>query len=340
MENLHTIRHAKFNDQERIIEFIKNNWSKDHIFVKSPDFFHYHYKHNEGLNFILAESNHSSEVEGVLGYICYGEKRFNTDIFLSFWKVMQNCLDPVLGIKLLTFLKDELSPKGLHCTGINKKTIGIYKYMGHFTGKLQQYVYLNDSLSNFEVAKVPENFTQPHNENKPSEESLVPTSSLKGLDTSVFEANLPYKEPSYLINRYFQHPIYCYENYFLKEGHENTALLITRPIEVKSRKVLRVIDYIGPKEKLSQALALIINKMKREDYEYVDLYIHGVSKEILTGTGLSLVSDHPGLVIPNYFEPFEQKNVDIHFFTSMNKDEVRIFKGDGDQDRPNYIERL
>ena len=40
-----------------------------------------------------------------------------------------------------------------------------------------------------------------------------------------------------------------------------------------------------------------------------------------------------GNIIPEYFSPFEQKNVDIYYMSEMDK--PILFKGDGDMDRPN-----
>ena len=38
-------------------------------------------------------------------------------------------------------------------------------------------------------------------------------------------------------------------------------------------------------------------------------------------------------IIPNYFEPFEQKNVDIYFVSNVMEN-LHLYRGDGDQDRP------
>ena len=44
------------------------------------------------------------------------------------------------------------------------------------------------------------------------------------------------------------------------------------------------------------------------------------------------------IVIPNYFEPFIQENISISYFTdSQNLENLRIFKADGDQDRPSIM---
>ena len=40
-------------------------------------------------------------------------------------------------------------------------------------------------------------------------------------------------------------------------------------------------------------------------------------------------------IIPDYFSPFEQKNIDIWVDSSNRIDTCCFFKADGDQDRPN-----
>ena len=49
-----------------------------------------------------------------------------------------------------------------------------------------------------------------------------------------------------------------------------------------------------------------------------------------------MLRDIDVIIIPNYYEPFEQKNIDINFSTNIHEG-FRMFKGDGDQDRPNSI---
>jgi hypothetical protein len=48
------------------------------------------------------------------------------------------------------------------------------------------------------------------------------------------------------------------------------------------------------------------------------------------------------LVLPNYFSPFERRNVEIEFAYKVTDDTtpVRLFRADSDQDRPNRIEEL
>jgi hypothetical protein len=48
------------------------------------------------------------------------------------------------------------------------------------------------------------------------------------------------------------------------------------------------------------------------------------------------------VVIPDHFEPFEFKNVEMNFALKISEEirekaQVRLFKSDGDQDRPNIV---
>ena len=53
---------------------------------------------------------------------------------------------------------------------------------------------------------------------------------------------------------------------------------------------------------------------------------------------LKVNCDEGDIVIPNYFEPFVQKNIAINYFTdSQALENLRIYKADGDQDRPNFF---
>ena len=50
-------------------------------------------------------------------------------------------------------------------------------------------------------------------------------------------------------------------------------------------------------------------------------------------------SGEPVVVIPNYFEPFERRNVELDFviYTDVSAFDFRFVKGDCDQDRPNEL---
>ena len=71
----------------------------------------------------------------------------------------------------------------------------------------------------------------------------------------------------------------------------------------------------------------------------MDIYSYGISKKILKKAGYINRYNVKNLIVPNYFEPFVRENVDIFcaFKTSLNKKKIKLFKGDGDGDRPSII---
>lgn len=73
------------------------------------------------------------------------------------------------------------------------------------------------------------------------------------------------------------------------------------------------------------------------EYEYIDFYNFGINQKILNKAGFELNKYNKDIIIPNYFEPFLQKNIKLYYVSWPKKTSFPIFKGDGDQDRPNFI---
>ena len=116
-------------------------------------------------------------------------------------------------------------------------------------------------------------------------------------------------------------------------------LCILRKISFNNSNVLRFVDYIGSNENfihLNNFLMFLITKCNAE---YLDFYSYGIPEKNILKAGFINRYRTAGLIVPNYFEPFEMKNVDLNFaFKFSNKyTKVRLFKADSDQDRPNKI---
>ena len=62
----------------------------------------------------------------------------------------------------------------------------------------------------------------------------------------------------------------------------------------------------------------------------------GFDEKILMEAGFHKVSSElSDIIIPIHFSPFVGKNIQINFFIDTDKlEKVRMFKADGDQDRP------
>ncbi|EOW3520763.1 hypothetical protein ACOWVB_000374 [Campylobacter coli] len=55
--------------------------------------------------------------------------------------------------------------------------------------------------------------------------------------------------------------------------------------------------------------------------------------------GFNLKKQEDKNIIPNYFEPFEKKNILIKFAYKTKVNNYAIFKGDSDQDRPSVLKK-
>ncbi len=329
------IRFANKADIDDIIKFIDEHWKKDHILSRDKEFFLYQYELNNDVNFVISRNADTDEIEGVLGYIPYSEHDVsNRDVMLALWKVIKTP-NPTLGIELISFLKDNGNIKIMACTGINKKTRGVYAYLGNEVGLMTHWYRLGKN-SDFKIALVKDNEIPNIQKNDTTYKKYDNWNDLlKDFDFNKYYENnpKPLKEDRYVRRRYFDHPVYNYEVY----GHINNlgkaeTLFVFRKENYEDECCIRFIDCIGNLENIKYVTGFIDILLEQSNAEYIDLYECGLNDDVLQNAGWKKTTDTEN-IIPNYFAPFEQKNVDIYYFTS-DKDIV-LFKGDGDQDRPN-----
>lgn len=331
------IREAASQDKENIIRFIKEYWDSNHIFVKSPELFSYQYQIGDHIHFILGIDN--NEIVSILGYIPYAKEKGYDDIFLAMWMTSPNVQTGNIGLLLNKYLLDK-GFRSVSCCGIANKVKGLYKFLGYTTGTLEHYYMLNHNKSNFTIAVI--NHRDEHQFDSNREMNIKKVTKFSELENA-FKFNLYknryfYKDQEYIKHRYFEHPFYKYLVLGIGNKEEKlTSLLIMKEVSVKDSKVLRVIDFIGDEQDFA-GIGLELQKiMIDNEYEYIDFYQYGISKEILDAAGFVRRDKKDVNVIPNYFEPFEKKNVDIHFATNVKESKYYMFKGDGDQDRPNLL---
>jgi hypothetical protein len=95
-----------------------------------------------------------------------------------------------------------------------------------------------------------------------------------------------------------------------------------------------VVDFLGPNELVRGLGAIVLAQVRRHGAEYADVHNWGIDAELFDAAGFLRVDPAGGDVVPNHFEPFERRNAPIRFALKSARPAV-LFKGDGDQDRPN-----
>ena len=142
------------------------------------------------------------------------------------------------------------------------------------------------------------------------------------------------KDYHYIEKRYFKHPIYHYDIWKIVDDFgESTAVLVTRTETVENSRMCKIIDCYGDIRQLSRITSALDRLMKQKNYEYIDVYSCGVPKEIYEQAGFLACDQSCENIIPNYFHPFTQENITLRTFET-DYPNFRMFRGDGDQDRP------
>jgi hypothetical protein len=329
------IRFAKANDRNTIMSFIKSYWSANHILANDQTFFDFQHLENERLSFVLG-LDFKGKLSGILGYISYDHAEDNQNIALALWKVIPNLADPYLGVKLIHYLQDNNNTKYIHCVGINKKILGIYKYLGFQTGKLDHYAAFNQECKKFKISVPPTEIKDIKKSNKfkfTETESIEPL--LKQLyNFEFYKSKVPYKSKDFFIKRYDQHPYFHYIYYEVTLRGVFKGFIVLRAVEHQGNQALRIIEVVSKDKHISEIICDFASIINGSPYEYVDVYASRLNNKILSTKNFENISNSTGVIVPDYFQPFEKKNIDIYYMTSGSEGTI-LFKGDGDQDRPN-----
>lgn len=328
-----TIRFAKKEDEARIVDFIRVHWTGNQTLIKSQSIFRYQYMTFTECGFVLAEED--GKILGIKGYVPLN-KAERPDIAVALAIVTKND-HPMLNMEIQRFLEKSTNCRMMCSTGLNPNTAArIYPLFRYKVDRLKQYYMLGD-CGEYRVAVVKEK----------RDRSMAGKASMRRLHSAEemlacfapqdYAENMPYKDEAYLRYRFFDHPFYAYHVYGISmDGGRAEALLIGREIEESGAKVFRIVDYVGRREMMAEAGSALRALMAERGYEYIDFYCYGMPEEYMASAGFALRDEEDPNVIPNYFEPFVRKNVDIVFFCKQ-KDGFLLCKADGDQDRPNVI---
>lgn len=327
----YTVRYAQVDDIPRIMRFIDENWKKNHILAVDRKLFEWQYI-NDKVNMVIGEDE-NLEIQAILGYIPYSNEDCK-DFSLALWKAKEGTA--FLGVRLLMYLLKEEPHRHIFCNGINVATSeGIYHRLGIKIGKLKQWYRLRP-IDEYKIAKVVDD-TIP-NISQSDEISLIEIDNFKQLadiasDNMFKQKNVPFKSAGYIEKRYFNHPSYEYKVYaLLAENRKSDMAVVFRVQECNGARALRIIDCIGECRLFYKISSKIDELATKITAEYTDIYETGLDDQELLQAGWILVGSNDN-IIPNYFAPYTQCNVDINI--CMTDEDIVLFKGDGDQDRPN-----
>ena len=331
------IRPAAAKDIGQIMTFIGTFWKKGHILAVNRSFFEYEFLEADGsVNFLLAIDREKGSVEGILGYLKASHDAECMDIWGSIWKVKEGNT-PLLGLELALRMEELIPFRYRLGIGSNPKTsIPFMKlFPGRKVSKMKHFYRLcrKEDFQIADIAYFPETSAAGGCENKISVDvHMINNWESDKTYSSVFnKKSVPYKDKDYYKKRFFEHHIYQYLVYGISSEGKERALVVFREETVGERKALRIVDYTGDQGYFG-CLGSFLDSIE-EQYEYIDFYCLGFDERYIYEAGFALRRDDDENIIPNYFHPFEQRNVDI--WVHYPADGTLFCKADGDQDRPN-----
>jgi len=342
---------CKSSDIDLLRTFLRDYWRKDHPILVSKEFMNWQYYNSEKevYNFILAKHKKSGEIHGIYGFIPVSQ--FDSkldkykDMWLSIWRVSPEAKTPMLGIALLSYLIGTLHPRSIIGVTMSVMAKNLFsKIKSAELGIMNQFYIVNQTKKTFDLI---ENFDDKYSSDNKSNQTdckIKKTSEEDLNDPSIITlfSNLhqvPSKSLTYLRNRFLNHPIYKYEILQIIKSGRTLGIIIGRIQSFNNQKALRLVDFYGDERYLEGLSNEFQRLLSLYDAEYLDFYNLGISEETMAKAGFLKRDIGSKTVIPNYFEPFEKRNIDFDYFCKSDE-KIFICKADADQDRPNIIKSV
>lgn len=334
--NLYEIRFCRKDEYDKLIDFIRCHWIKDHIFCQSKEMFEFqHGNASDGYyDFVVAVHKETEEIHAILGFIRSSTYDGCTDeppqaIYGAVWKVrddIQNKEIGKLGLGVLYYLIRSFPDSTYITLGLSPYGQTVYNAIHFNFGKTKQYYIASPYVDHFCIAKNPKTEMAKSN----ARVFIKKLTEAENISNDFY----PDKNATYIRKRYLEHPVYSYELLGVYVDNELICEWVVRTIKREESTCLRLVDMVGSLDGLNDIRGNVIDLLRQYKAEYIDCYNYGIEPEIFKRIGFFEVDDE--VIIPNYFEPFERKNIDLHYACDGKKPVV-IFKADGDQDRPRYV---
>lgn len=333
----YTIRLANYEEVDEVMDFIDTYWKKNHILATDRKFFEYEMVIEGKVNFLIAKTHESNRIEGLLGFLPCSKRSEKLDVWGVVWKTIEGAV-PMLGMELKKRLMTIIGARTDLGVGANAETSvpllsRIYKY---YTAKMKHF-YMLSNTECFNIAKVVSKPIQQHRTDIKTHVKKLDNIELLEVffDFNSVSEQIPFKDAWYYNRRFYNHPVYNYDVWGLSDEKQNRAICVTKSQLYKGISVVRIVDYLGCQHLFSGCGEFLNHLLK--DNEYIDFYFDGFNSQYALDAGMIERTDDDLNIIPDYFSPFEQKNIDIWVDSSNRVDRCCFFKADGDQDRPNSI---
>lgn len=329
------IRLARYDEIDEIMHFIDTEWKHGHILATNRKFFEYEFVVNNQVNVVIAKDKTKDIIMGMQGFLLTANPNSIHDMWGAIWKVSPKAM-PFTGIEIEKYWFNLLPARSAIGVGANPNTsVKLWDRAFHLkTARMHQFYMISNhrKANDYKIAVITHDYS--HDEGQTIRAEVKEIADISHLEQdfnfSSVSTQIPIKDAWYINHRFFKHPIYTYHIYGIYVGGDCKAFFVLRFQEYNGSSAVRIIDYIGDQSVLPGAREFFENLLN--DNEYIDFYVLGFREDFILKTGFTERILGDTNIIPNYFSPYEARNIDI--YCVFPTDGTLCFKGDADQDRP------
>lgn len=319
-------RRPAIEDRKKLVEFLAENWREDHLFVRDPAWFDWQHLAGDGRSYhAIVGVSEDDRIDGFLGVLPLANDPIS--VATGIWVARRDGADRRVGLDLFAALERIYQPRYIGSLGVNEGARKILRMLGHRGGTSSQFYLRNPEAP----AVLAESLVS-------SDAPADPASRLREIgnldDPPVLTSgHVPSKPLAWYRWRYQESAPYPYR-YFLAEMHGRAKLLlIARPANAAGGACLRIVDMLGDLVGAGRFAPRFLPLLIAENLEYVDLVVGGPDLSVFSSAGF--VAREGPTILPNHFDPFLRQNVTLGWTIKTADSPCYIFRGDGDQDRPN-----
>ena len=329
-----SIRLAVIEDIPAIMNFIDEHWRKGESLAVNREFFDWSFVRNDKVNMIIGVDDDTHTIFGIYGFFPYTDDD-KPDCAGAIWKTIRS-EDSMLGVHMVDFLHS-LPIRYFAGAGLRKRAIRMAELNGVKVLSMDHYYRINRNIrkEDFEIAIISDDRTLPFKKSGYRIEKLESIDDFaRRIPEQILKDSIFRKDYSYIERRYYKHPVYKYELYGIHIDETGCdSVLVLRTESWKSACSCKIIDYFGDHKNLAYLGEIADSLMEERGFEFIDVYSYGVDTALYEQSGFSRCEPESVNIIPNYFQPLVQSNIEI-YLRQPGFDGLVLFRGDGDQDRP------
>lgn len=332
------IRRCRIDEIDEVARFIDEHWKKGHVLAVDRRVMDWQYRaSDDSYNIIVARQG--EHLWGILGYV--PTSRYDASlgdrsiVWLALWKVRDGCSISGLGLRMLQVLSQCEPHSGMAVNGINASHPPMYKALRYQVAELKQY-FVTLPQRQAPLIVRPEGRRLPVPIGGGAVWTAMSEATLLDFAAPAAWDGTRIKTPSYFVHRFLRHPFYRYQVHALQGPGGASALMASRVAEHGDQRVLRIVDFAGDAEVIAHMGAGLSQLMDELSVGHADFWQHGLPDDVFTRAGFECAQSDASIIVPNFFEPFHASAGRILCaFKGPGCERMRVFRADGDQDRPN-----